>query len=456
MFIASFLYGLFVCPQYFNCDVSITLEQPGTSSALGALSALGSNGTKKYLGVLKSRRFAEEVEEKAHLQQVYNLRRKWDAVDKIMRSAKFDDNVVDGLIYIDITLDAPPRLQPNSSKQRERVRAATAVVANAYSEALKNWIVNEDTEKDSVLLREAGGEVLSVRKSYDDAVAEMVAYLRSRHSRPQVIMSAVSTSAAQAGAMAGGASVSTPGGTGAGLTADTAGSAGQYSTLYARRAQLEVQMRSLDTLRAKIIAILNGPLQEVAAIPSEDPLLFEARKLYNAAYLNLQDLTVGLGPQNTQVIQAQGVLRIARQRFVNQMKAVLEGHTSDQMRRDVMTTEYETLNKQIKDQEKMFHDSRELSTQLTLRTNEVALRLKILETAMTSAEQLKITTVSAQNRFAVVDPGIPAERSRPGLLLLGSISLAIPLFVRAVWLLVEFMLVGTNDHHTKRAETGGN
>ena len=96
------------------------------------------------------------------------------------------------------------------------------------------------------------------------------------------------------------------------------------------------------------------------------------------------------------------------------MKAVLSGHTSDQMRRDAMTTEYELLNKQIKDQEKMFHDSRELSTQLTLRTSEVGLRLKILETAMQAAEQLKITTVSAQNRFAVVDPGIPAGPQPPG------------------------------------------
>ena len=36
------------------------------------------------------------------------------------------------------------------------------------------------------------------------------------------------------------------------------------------------------------------------------PLLFDARKQYNLAYLNLQNLTVGLGPQHPQVIQAQG------------------------------------------------------------------------------------------------------------------------------------------------------
>ena len=113
---------------------------------------LAAPAIKKYVGVLKSRRFAEDVEEKAHRQKLYSLRRKTDAVDKIMCSAKFDDNPVDGLIYIEITLDAPAKLQPNSA-QREKVRNATAVVANGYSEVLRNWIINQDTEKDSVPLR---------------------------------------------------------------------------------------------------------------------------------------------------------------------------------------------------------------------------------------------------------------------------------------------------------------
>jgi hypothetical protein len=102
----------------------------------------------------------------------------------------------------------------------------------------------------------------------------------------------------------------------------------------------------------------------------------------------------------------------------------------------------------------MFHDSRELSTQLTLRTNEVALRLRILETAMTAAEQLKITTVSAQNRLAIVDPGIPAEHSRPGFLLLTSICLAIPLFIRAMWLLIEYMIAGGDQRSVRSSPDG--
>ena len=264
---------------------------------------------------------------------------------------------------------------------------------------------------------------------------------------PSVIMGAITAAAAQESVTAAVTGGTPSGGTsgsgvsGAGGITDTAGAAVQYSTLYARRAQLEVQMRSLDTLRLKISAILNGPLQEVAAILAEGThrclMAFTANSTIRRTSPRWQNLTVGLGLENPRVIQAQGVLKIARDRFVNQMKAVLNGHTSDQMRRDVMTTEYETLNKQIKDQEKTFHDSRELSTQLTLRTNEVALRLKILETAMQSAEQLKITTVSAQNRLAVVDTGIPAERSRPGLLLIGVVSLAIPLFIGSLLLLID-------------------
>lgn len=451
VFFVSVVYGLLICPQYFTSSVSISMQQPGASSVLGTLGMLGNTGTKKYVGVLKSRRFAENIEEKVHLQRLYELKHKTDAVDKIMHSARFDDNAADGLIYIDITLDAPPKLQFDARGQREKVRTAAAIVANGYADELRNWIVNQDTEKDSVLLREADVELKRVRKSYDDSIAEMVAYIRSRHSRPPVMISAVSSAAAQASAMSsgsvGGGLNGVSGGGAGGLTAggDTASSAAQYSTLYARRAQLEVQMRSLDTLRAKITAILSGPLQEVAAIPSEDPLLLDARRQYNTAYLNLQNLTVGLGPQNPQVIQAQGALTIARQRFVNQMKAVLEGHTSDQMRRDVMTTEYDMLNRQIRDQEMMFHDSRELSTQLTLRTNEVALRLKVLETAMQSAEQLKITTVSARNRFAVVDPGIPAERSKPGLLLIAAVSVAIPLLILCILLLIAYMMAGSDD-----------
>src|ERR1700727_2898055 len=124
VFVVSFLYGLLICPQYFTSSVSISMQQPMTSSVLGALGALGSTGTKKYVGVLKSRSFAEEVEQKAHLQQLYGIRRKSEAIDKVMHCAKFDDNALDGLIYIDVTLDAPPKLLPTSSAQREKVRAA--------------------------------------------------------------------------------------------------------------------------------------------------------------------------------------------------------------------------------------------------------------------------------------------------------------------------------------------
>ena len=161
LFIVSFLYGLFICPQYFTSSVSISMQQP--SYVLRARRVRHARQQRQPRNTLVYLR-AARLPKRLRRGPICNNCTAFGARAKLSRRLcilqRFDDNAVDGLIYIDITLDAPPKLQPNSSSQRERVRAAAAVVANAYSDALRNWLITQDTEKDSVLLREAAVEVL--------------------------------------------------------------------------------------------------------------------------------------------------------------------------------------------------------------------------------------------------------------------------------------------------------
>src|SRR5579871_4392519 len=137
--ILLFLYGMFMLPQSFTSTVSIAMDQSSSVGAIGSLLPGLSGGSKKYVGVLKSRAFAEKVEAKIHLQQPYHLPKKEDALDQIKLATHFDDNVNDGLIYIEVTLRGPARFAPGASDLRERVRQAAADAANVYPDALVDY-----------------------------------------------------------------------------------------------------------------------------------------------------------------------------------------------------------------------------------------------------------------------------------------------------------------------------
>ena len=71
LFTLLLLLALLLVPRTYTSTVSLAIQQPsGSGGALAALTG-GGGTTKRYLGILKSRKAAEQVERHVHLQQLY-------------------------------------------------------------------------------------------------------------------------------------------------------------------------------------------------------------------------------------------------------------------------------------------------------------------------------------------------------------------------------------------------
>src|ERR1041385_8300310 len=73
IFSALLLLCLLFLPQSYTANISLAILQPTdiTGGLLASATGLGASPTSKYVGVLKSRRFAEIVEARFHLQAFY-------------------------------------------------------------------------------------------------------------------------------------------------------------------------------------------------------------------------------------------------------------------------------------------------------------------------------------------------------------------------------------------------
>ncbi len=413
VFTLSLLLGLFLFPQTYASMNSISLSQPsGGGSQLALLAGVGGSNKAKYIGPLKSRKFAEQVEKTAHLRELYNLPSGEDAVEKLQREIRFDDNATDGLLYITMSLDAPPRMAPNSEARRTKIRAATAVIANAYAAALKNYIVFNDTDKDLQLLRSADVQLRLARANYDASIEKWIGFVRESKS----------------------ATMPSASGTGGGQSPELA----QIQALFVKRGTLEAQIRASDAALAATNKILNSSPSALAQIPTEDLLLTEARKRYTEANRDLQDLLIQQADTSPAVRRARERLKMASVHLEEQAEAILHGNTSEHTKRQALQVEYETVVEQITQTERILKVSKEAATNFEKLHAEVGLNLKILEATATRYAELKLQTVSAQSRMNVVDEARPPTRSRPGILMTTLVSLLVAFGSVFVWYGVEY------------------
>ncbi len=404
------------------------MQQPSSSGTLAGLLNMGSL-QRKYVGVLKSRAFVEEAEKVANLKGLYDLDRPSEVIEKYNRCVKFDDNATDGLIYITVTLDAPAIFIWNESQRREQVRQTAAVIANTYYKSLINYLVNTDSDKELVLLRAADSEVAQSRLNYDTSMNRLARFVRSRKLKANAMPSMPTASSIMSGSPVASASP------------DSGAAATQFLALFSKKAQLEAQIAAASTLHTRLQAMLTGPLQEVADIPGEDPLLFVARSSYNEAHRTYETLRLQLGAENPRLISAKSNLDVAEKRLKSEVRSVLAGNTTEHLNLVTLQTTYQTVSRQVGDAEKNFQTSRELTTDLGRLTAEVALNLKVLETAKTAAETLKMTTVAGRNRANLVDTAIPEDRSHPGRGMLFAISLLLAATAVGLWGAIEYNIV---------------
>jgi len=428
VFVVSYLIGLFVYPQNFTSTTSLQLSSSsGATSQLALLAGAGS-GKAKYIGVLKSRRFAEQVEKKAHLRELYRLANEDEAVEKLQRGIRFDDNATDGLLYITMTLDAPAKMAPNSGADRKRVQNATAVVCNAYGVALKDYIINNDNDKELVLLKAADTLLKQNRASYDFAVNKWINFVRDTKSTSL--------------GMSGSSSAQSP-------------EIAALQALFIKRGQLEIQVRSTDAAIAGARNLVGGSTSTLAQMPTEDALLTETRRRYEEAQRELQNLRIQYAEESPPIRRAKERLQVAETHMHQQAQAILAGHTSENIKRQALDVEYATVVSQIAQVERSIEVSKAAATSFERLHAEVELALKVLEATATRRAELQIQTESGGSRTAVVDEARPPARSRPGVLMTTLICGLLAILAVLAWFGIEYgMLTSKLAAHTVEPAVG--
>jgi uncharacterized protein involved in exopolysaccharide biosynthesis len=413
------LFALYTYPQNYSSTVSIAMQQPAQNSS--ALLALTGNTTKKYTGVLKSRRFAEEVDKSVHFREVLGrkpTRKAYaETIEGVIKDLRVDDNSSDGLLYVTVNLGGPPRLQPDpGDKRRNGLRTAVAQAANLYAATLQNYLKDTDVDKELALLRAADGQVAQARQSYTDSIDRLGSFIRN--TRIMAIPTGSSTSS---------------------TSTDTTGGS-QAATLFGKRGELEAKMKSTDTLLSGTRNLLANPNQSLTALPEEDPLLVTARRQVIEAQANVDNLGITFGGSMQTVRRAKEQLKLAQDRLHREVTTILRGNTSEQLKRQALQTEYETVGRQIDTAEKNFQYNRNLAVDLEKLRNEVMLKLETLKTILTRYAELKMQTVSAQNRMVVVDEARPPMFGTPGIALLLAVSALATFFLVALWWTIEYLI----------------
>jgi uncharacterized protein involved in exopolysaccharide biosynthesis len=421
VFVVVALAGLYGYPQTYSATVSIAMQQPNQTSS--ALMALTGNTNKKYTGVLKSRYFAEQVDKSVHFRELLGLkptaRGQDEAIERVAKEVRVDDNAADGLLYVTVNLQGPPRLWPDpGGARRTELCTQVARAANLYSGTLKLYLKNTDVDKELALLRAADSQVAKAQKSYYDSIESLGSFVR--HTR---IL-----------AMPAGGSGSSGG------SSDSAAGGSQVASLLSRRAELEERMQSTDTVLKATRGLLTNPDQKLTALPEEDPLLVNARRQVIDAEANLDNLEITFGSSMQSVRRARERLKLAQAQLHREVATILRGRTSDDVRRQALQAEYETVERQITDAESHFQSNRNLTFELEKRRNEVAIKLESLKAILTRYAELKIQTVSAQNRMVTVDDARPPTFGSPGIALILVVAVLAALLFVAVWWTAEYLI----------------
>ena len=408
---AATLLCLRLAPRSYTATASVALQQsPGAGGALAALSGLSGVGSKTYQGVIRSRRFAEAAAAEAHIQAVYGLPSEETAVVLTQKAVLLDDRM-DGLLYISVSLPAPPALAGGS--RATAIRQAAAAAASSYVRLLSNYLATSNTDRDASLIREAAKQLGSARAAYNESVRDLGDAVRASHT--------------PIGSMGGGD----------GASAVAASS--QLPILLTAKAQLEGEIASGAAEEHGAAALASGTAASLSALPGEDPLLQDARKQVALDQTEWQNLRIGLSDDNPDVVVAHQKLQIAQARLAAQVAALRQGHTSDAVRQQALQAKYATVLGQIAVARREDAVGRTEAVSLDTRRSEVALRLEVLKTTATQYAALSLQKVAGNNLMDVVDTPLVPVAPRPGLGVLCALSFFLALLALQLGLAGEYV-----------------
>jgi capsular polysaccharide biosynthesis protein len=430
------LFGLFFREQVFTSSVSIAIQHPASlGGGLAAGLGLASRPDTNYTGVIRSRRFAEEVEAKTHFQALYKIPTRRLAVEQLMRSIKVEDSQDTGLLTIQVTLAGPPRFAPGAVARRQLIEQKTADIANAYADALKNYMITTDVDRDSVLLRAAAQRERQARQDYELRFAQFARFINGHNERADAMLSPAAPDT-NAGAEAN----TEAGGEGMGASLSSAGA--ELAGLYRLQRQNDLELKATLETQREGEALVAGQLNNLGGLPYEDPLLNGARNRVERARSTLNSLLIQQMPTSPDVVVAKQELQLAEADLRRQRAAIEQRRTTDQVTSDVkiatIRKKQEILDRQIAEAEHIFQTSRSRSADLQYLRGEVLISQEVLKQTLAHSAELALQAVSGKNRLAVVDSAIPPLRGQPSVTSTILLSLAVTLLVLSAWTLVAY------------------
>ncbi len=310
VFIAALLFFLFVMPQSYKATASVSVQQPGAAAG-GIVQALsgGAGGTKRYVGILRSRLLAKQVAEKSDLMKACGFRTLNGAIRYLREDGlKVRDDSTQGLVFVDVTLPGPPLLR-TSPADRQRMRTTAARAANLYVDALQRYYTESDNERELVLLRSAEARLKDAGNDYQKAVGDLQAFIR-RLRRVGYQASPTADPFVTAGIVTSTVSQELP-------------------SLYNALANVEQEIRAKTTEYQELTALIDVQLNNLDILPLEDALLTGARRRVSDELMQYENLRIQYGEQHPQVNAARERLRIAREALRQQARSVRERRTSD-------------------------------------------------------------------------------------------------------------------------------
>ena len=389
---------LFLFPRRYSTVSSIALQQNnGTmlGSSLASLANLSLGSGKVYDGVLHSRKFALEAVKAAKIRELYHLAQDDDAIS-IVQDSLMTEDPKNGLTYLHITLPGPPLLSPNSKEQEAKVLDAAKAVNDSLIASLQKYLVTSNADHDNVLLHQGKAQLDVARSQYDGAVQSLTRFIRTASTREASLVSTPAAPQRDAANVAGaGAAMKA-----SSSTTDLAVAA--LTDLYQARGQLEINIRAAEETMRGQIRLAEESTNANRPLPAEDPLLSDSRTQLRQAQRALDELRITLSDTNPQVVTARANVAAARQRLFQEQGAISSNQTSAAVELSALRTRYTAVNRQIREAEQNFRQSRDYSTELLRLKNEVDLRLEVLKTAASQYAVLNVTSVAGDSLMDVV------------------------------------------------------
>lgn len=398
--IVTLLIASLTIPQSYTAKSSVAIQQAASMSS-GISLLTGQSGNRRYIGVLKSRTAAMYVESVVHLQQMYNLKNSEDAYEMLIKCAAPEDNASEGLLNINVTLPGPPKLSLASAR-RAKVKETAALAANTYVDYLKNWYLNNDNDRETILVKAADEELLKARTNYNSAIANLKDY-------------------------AGKLGRVDPRATPALDTNSPSPSVVVIARLYEELSGVETELKSKEASLNAEQAMVTGQLNNIANLPAEDPLLANARQAVDDDKANLEALLVQFGNGHPAVVRARAQLAIDERRLKQQAAGISGKKTTRQIRYESeiqgLKARQADIKRQIADAEGHLKVNRRLTADYATLKAEVEFAIEGLKTVISESERVHMQNVSANSRLTVVDQAVEPQTGFPGTVILAVVSI---------------------------------